>query len=138
MKRRGVLSFLGLAPVAAAMPVNIVDGVTRPPSLGSYAPLNAFSQTELAMDGVEYARKKLDALKWMSSKNVPNDNEHFAYPDPAIHVEAMRSWSVSHKSRVTSELRRAKDQELAIKGAKNRLERELKLSIAPEWVRRFI
>lgn len=129
---------LGFAPIAAAMPVNSIASAGSLSSSVAYTPFSGFNQIPEEMDNVEYARKRLDALKWMSSKNLPGENEHFAYPDPAVHVESMRSWSVSHKQRVTSELRLARDRELVIKAAQNRLERELKLSLAPDWVRRFL
>jgi len=129
---------LGLAPIAAVMPVNSISSAGISSSSSAYVPLSGFNEVPETMDNVEYARKRLDALKWMYNKNLPGENEHFAYPDPAVHVESMRSWSASHKQRVASELRLARDRELAIKAAKNRLERELKLSLAPDWVRRFM
>lgn len=138
MIRRSFMSMLGLAPIAAAMPVNGVAGTGSLSSSASYVPFGGFNQVGEQIDNVEYARKRLDALKWVSSKNLPGENEHFAYQDPAIHVESMRSWSHSHKARVTSELRRARDREIVIKAAENRFERELKLSLAPDWVRRFL
>ena len=53
-------------------------------------------------------------------------------------VEAMRSWSPSFKRRVTQARRFQRYNENYMKDALARVEREVKLSMAPDWVRRFL
>ena len=128
--RRNLMAMIGLAPVAAiSSPVPVLE------SCG-----NSVTATS-DLSPVEYARKRLAAVKYARSIGIEPDHgpSYLSMTDCVeAEVSAMRSWSAATKQRVVGERRFKRYQDNYISEAVARVEREVKLSLAPEWIRRFM
>ena len=127
--RRGLMSMLGLAPAAAVMPQQL-HPVNPMPSIVADADVS----------NLEWAKRRLKAIHWADVNGLPRGDAPLLEQSDTIEqdVDAMRSWSVQHKRRVTQARRLERYKENYMKDALARVEREVKLSMAPDWVRRFL
>lgn len=131
LQRRSFMAMLGLAPVAGAVGV---EAQPMPSGVSIVNPLDAVSN-------VEWAKRRVDAIRWARQNAMPVGDEHFlGSPADVIDDEvlAMKSWSTQHKQRAMRERRLRRYRENYLSDALARVEKEVKLSLAPEWVRRFL
>lgn len=128
--RRGLISMLGLAPAAAVMPQQL-----HPAN-----PVPSIVSTADDVSNLGWAKRRLKAIHWADVNGLPRGDAPLIEQADAIEfdVEAMRSWSPSFKRRVTQARRLQRYNENYMKDALARVEREVKLSMAPDWVRRFL
>lgn len=131
LARRSFMAMLGLAPVAGAMGVE--------PSVPTAA-VSVVNPLDAASD-IEWAKRRVAAIRWARQNAMPVGDEHFlGSPADVIddEVTAMKSWSPQHKRRAMRERRMRRYRETYLSDALARVEKEVKLSLAPEWVRRFL
>lgn len=129
LARRSFMAMIGLAPVAMATPE---EGLNPVPMLTSH---------KKEMDELQWAKKRVEAIQWARKNGVPVGEESFiGRPSDVIdnEVNAMRSWSAQYKKRAADKRRAQMFRDNYLKDAMLRMEREVKLSLAPDWVRRFI
>lgn len=127
--RRGLMSMLGLAPAAAVMPQQLYPANPMPSIVA-----------DADVSNLEWAKRRLKAIHWADVNGLPRGDAPLLEQSDAIEqdVDAMRSWSAQHKRRVTQSRRLERYKENYMKDALARVEREVKLSMAPDWVRRFL
>lgn len=136
MIRRTLLGMFGAAPAAMV--------VKATPQTQTYVPevsMNPFPddpwKANETIDAVERAKKNLSAVMWADSNGL-----NTVGPDPYdtmdAEIDSMRSWSKVAKARISrnryAEIRRKSFIDEAIKD----VERQVKKSLAPEWIRRFL
>lgn len=129
--RRSLMAMIGLAPVAA---------VSGPALVQDHLPANSVMAPP-DLSPVEYARRRLAAVKYARSMGIDVDHgpSLLGMVDcTEMEVSAMRSWSPATKQRVVGERRFKRYHDNYLSEAVARVEREVKLSLAPEWVRRFM
>lgn len=137
MIRRSFMAMLGLAPVAAVapkIPANTGWGDVTP----SYVANNIDDLDSLS--SIEYAKRKVDALKWAKENSFDRASRDELHIRDAIdaNIVAMKSWSPAYRAMALNERVLNWHSNRRLENAIANLEREVKLSMAPEWARRFL
>lgn len=135
MIRRSLLAMFGAAPVAAVMPAEATPSVASIPPPSPWFYDNPYSDQD--DDQLTRAKQRLEALQWAEKSGL---SDYTVDPYAVIDVEAnsMRSWSASQRERWRArrieQIRRAS----LVREAMESVERQLKLSLAPSWMRRYL
>ena len=137
MIRRSFMAFLGLAPVAAVTPV-VQEVVYNPVVSGTNKIMTQNSLYVEDYNPIKHAREKLAALKKAKENDLLTNFHETFYEQLSTDVRTFRSWSEAHKCRKITEKIAVARTEYEIRRAEYELEREMKKSLLPEWMRRFI
>jgi hypothetical protein len=141
--RRSLLAMFAAAPAAAV--VSSAPPSAPPPAWGKFAPTapyDAYGLEPAIMsqndDGpLEYAKKRLAALQWAERNGISEERlDPFGVID--AEANAMRSWSPAHRERWRMKRIEQMRHASRYREAVEHVERQIKLSLAPEWVRRFL
>lgn len=137
MIRRSFMAMLGLAPVAAVAPKTPTDTIWKDVTPSYVA--NHIDDFTLSSD-IEYAKRKVDAFKWAKENLLDRDYRDELHIRDGIdaNVVAMKSWSPAYRAMVLNERVSNWYSNRKLENAIANLEREVKLSMAPEWARRFL
>lgn len=137
MIRRSFMAMLGLAPVAAVAPKTPTDTGWS----GAAPSYMARSIDDLdSLSNIEYAKRRVDAFKWAKENSFDRDyrDELLARDAIVANIAAMKSWSPAYRAMALNERAANWHSNRRLESAIANLEREVKLLMAPEWVRRFL
>jgi hypothetical protein len=131
------MAMLGLAPVAAVAPKIPADT-----GWGVVTPSCVVSQIDDLdpLSDIKYAKRKVDALKWAKENSFDRASRDKLHTRDAIdaNIVAMKSWSPAYRAMALNERVLNWYSNTKLENAIADLEREVKLSMAPEWARRFL
>jgi hypothetical protein len=131
------MKMLGLAPVAAVAPKTPTDTGWRG-ATPSYVANNIDDLDSLS--DIECAKKRVEALKWAKENSFDRASRDELHTRDAIDADvvAMKSWSPAYRAMALNERALNWYSNRKLENAIADLEREVKLSMAPEWARRFL
>ena len=130
------MAAIGLAPVAAAMPSANPSNISTL-AISSGVVLNSTGHACERMSDVEYARKRLHALKEARKAGVSRHTEPYYYERIQAELSSMKSWSSNYKTMAQENRVKTLRDRVQIEEAEAELARQMKLALLPEWVREY-
>lgn len=136
MIRRSLLAMIGMAPAAAAVSAKSnIEAQNLPRAFVEQWPLpERMNQVYSPLDD---AKQRLSALQWARDNDLEESRDR-PYEIIIAEVGAMRSWSTAYRARCAADRTEKMRKDFMIIDAIQHVEREIKLSLVPSWMRRFL